>query len=248
MLPFTLNRLTISLQPSLEKFESQLLQLINVDCHNTVRPDFWNTCTVLMEHSHNAYEQEHSSPRVLCNHYQSAFGNCSHSVGSVGFQLLVHIKTSLFHCEKSTPQTGWMGIWNKYASIANKSRLTQTQFWFPLHPLYGGSSLHSNKDGCDGLDTNLSQDFSLQLDAFLYRTVCLFSVQTQAHLQLPMRFKAHHLQSSIELISSLPFFLSVESQTLNHVWQVRLWPSNYLYSGFAWALSVRFSLSEMCHW
>uniref|UniRef100_A0A8C4E689 Nephrocystin-4 n=1 Tax=Dicentrarchus labrax TaxID=13489 RepID=A0A8C4E689_DICLA len=35
MLPFTLNRLTISLQPSLEKFESQLLQLINADCHNT---------------------------------------------------------------------------------------------------------------------------------------------------------------------------------------------------------------------
>uniref|UniRef100_A0A3Q4HZB7 Nephrocystin 4 n=1 Tax=Neolamprologus brichardi TaxID=32507 RepID=A0A3Q4HZB7_NEOBR len=30
-LPFTLNRLTISLQPSLEKFESQLLQLINAD-------------------------------------------------------------------------------------------------------------------------------------------------------------------------------------------------------------------------
>ncbi|XP_044207791.1 nephrocystin-4 isoform X2 [Thunnus albacares] len=38
MLPFTLNRLTISLQPSLEKFESQLLQLINVDCHNTKQP------------------------------------------------------------------------------------------------------------------------------------------------------------------------------------------------------------------
>ncbi|KAJ4934891.1 hypothetical protein JOQ06_007672 [Pogonophryne albipinna] len=38
MLPFTLNKLTISLQPSLEKFESQLLQLINADCHNTVRP------------------------------------------------------------------------------------------------------------------------------------------------------------------------------------------------------------------
>ncbi|XP_034731405.1 nephrocystin-4 isoform X2 [Etheostoma cragini] len=35
MLPFTLNRLCISLQPSLEKFESQLLQLINADCHNT---------------------------------------------------------------------------------------------------------------------------------------------------------------------------------------------------------------------
>ncbi|KAM9855195.1 nephrocystin-4 [Aulostomus maculatus] len=34
-LPFNLNRLTISLQPSLEKFESQLLQLINADCHNT---------------------------------------------------------------------------------------------------------------------------------------------------------------------------------------------------------------------
>ncbi|XP_040008385.1 nephrocystin-4 isoform X2 [Xiphias gladius] len=38
MLPFTLNRLTVSLQPSLEKFESQLLQLINADCHNTKQP------------------------------------------------------------------------------------------------------------------------------------------------------------------------------------------------------------------
>ncbi|XP_035511725.1 nephrocystin-4 [Morone saxatilis] len=38
MLPFTLNRLTIYLQPSLEKFESQLLQLINADCHNTKQP------------------------------------------------------------------------------------------------------------------------------------------------------------------------------------------------------------------
>uniref|UniRef100_A0A3Q1FIN0 Uncharacterized protein n=2 Tax=Acanthochromis polyacanthus TaxID=80966 RepID=A0A3Q1FIN0_9TELE len=38
MLPFTLNRLTISLQPSLEKFESQLLQQINADCHNTKQP------------------------------------------------------------------------------------------------------------------------------------------------------------------------------------------------------------------
>ncbi|XP_068996767.1 nephrocystin-4 isoform X2 [Embiotoca jacksoni] len=35
MLPFTLNRLTVSLQPSLQRFESQLLQLINADCHNT---------------------------------------------------------------------------------------------------------------------------------------------------------------------------------------------------------------------
>ncbi|XP_037135657.1 nephrocystin-4 isoform X1 [Syngnathus acus] len=35
MLPFTLSRLTISLQPSLEAFESQLLQLINADCQNT---------------------------------------------------------------------------------------------------------------------------------------------------------------------------------------------------------------------
>ncbi|XP_029012170.1 nephrocystin-4 isoform X3 [Betta splendens] len=38
MLPFTLNRLTISLQPSLEQFESQLLQLINADCRNTKQP------------------------------------------------------------------------------------------------------------------------------------------------------------------------------------------------------------------
>ncbi|KAM3617205.1 uncharacterized protein V6R79_003322 [Siganus canaliculatus] len=43
MLPFTLNRLTISLQPSLEKFESQLLQLINADCHNTKQPGPENT-------------------------------------------------------------------------------------------------------------------------------------------------------------------------------------------------------------
>ncbi|XP_029910825.1 nephrocystin-4 [Myripristis murdjan] len=38
MLPYTLDRLTVSLQPSLEKFESQLLQLINADCHNTKQP------------------------------------------------------------------------------------------------------------------------------------------------------------------------------------------------------------------
>ncbi|XP_013875853.1 nephrocystin-4 isoform X2 [Austrofundulus limnaeus] len=35
MMPFTLSRLTISLQPSLEKFENLLLQLINADCHDT---------------------------------------------------------------------------------------------------------------------------------------------------------------------------------------------------------------------
>ncbi|KAM9786039.1 nephrocystin-4 [Neosynchiropus ocellatus] len=35
MTAFSLNRLTISLQPSLEKFESQLLQLVNTDCQNT---------------------------------------------------------------------------------------------------------------------------------------------------------------------------------------------------------------------
>ncbi|XP_057716671.1 nephrocystin-4 isoform X7 [Corythoichthys intestinalis] len=39
MLPFTLSRLTICLQPSLEVFESQLLQLINADCQNTQQPD-----------------------------------------------------------------------------------------------------------------------------------------------------------------------------------------------------------------
>ncbi|KAM9342563.1 nephrocystin-4 [Pholidichthys leucotaenia] len=38
MQPFTLSRLTVSLQPSLQKFESQLLQLINADCHNTKQP------------------------------------------------------------------------------------------------------------------------------------------------------------------------------------------------------------------
>ncbi|KAM4562311.1 nephrocystin-4 [Odontesthes bonariensis] len=38
MTPYSLNRLTISLQPSLEKFESLLLQLINADCHNTKQP------------------------------------------------------------------------------------------------------------------------------------------------------------------------------------------------------------------
>lgn len=45
MMPFILNSLTISLEPSLEKFESQLLQLINADCHNTVRPGFCNIAT-----------------------------------------------------------------------------------------------------------------------------------------------------------------------------------------------------------
>ncbi|XP_053704783.1 nephrocystin-4 isoform X2 [Synchiropus splendidus] len=35
MTAFSLSRLTISLQPSLEKFESQLLQLVNTDCQNT---------------------------------------------------------------------------------------------------------------------------------------------------------------------------------------------------------------------
>ncbi|XP_068161997.1 LOW QUALITY PROTEIN: nephrocystin-4 [Antennarius striatus] len=35
MTPFTLKGLTISLQPSLEAFESQLHQLVNTDCHNT---------------------------------------------------------------------------------------------------------------------------------------------------------------------------------------------------------------------
>ncbi|XP_051913301.1 nephrocystin-4 isoform X2 [Hippocampus zosterae] len=38
MLPFTLSRLTICLQPSLEAFDSQLLQLINADCQNTQQP------------------------------------------------------------------------------------------------------------------------------------------------------------------------------------------------------------------
>ncbi|XP_076022240.1 nephrocystin-4 [Genypterus blacodes] len=38
MLPYTMARLTVSLQPSLESFESQLLQLINADCHNTKQP------------------------------------------------------------------------------------------------------------------------------------------------------------------------------------------------------------------
>ncbi|XP_077469932.1 nephrocystin-4 [Stigmatopora argus] len=39
MLPFTLSRLTICLQPSLKVFESQLLQLINADCQNTQQPN-----------------------------------------------------------------------------------------------------------------------------------------------------------------------------------------------------------------
>ncbi|TWW56244.1 Nephrocystin-4 [Takifugu flavidus] len=38
MLPFTLSRLTITLQPSLEMFESQLLRLINADYQNTKQP------------------------------------------------------------------------------------------------------------------------------------------------------------------------------------------------------------------
>ncbi|KAM4737861.1 nephrocystin-4 isoform 2-T2 [Anableps anableps] len=39
MMPFTLDKLTISLQPSVEKFESLLLQLINADCQNTKQPE-----------------------------------------------------------------------------------------------------------------------------------------------------------------------------------------------------------------
>ncbi|XP_061760784.1 nephrocystin-4 isoform X2 [Nerophis ophidion] len=38
MLPFTLHRLTVCLQPSLEAFENQLLELINADCQNTKQP------------------------------------------------------------------------------------------------------------------------------------------------------------------------------------------------------------------
>ncbi|KAM9752077.1 nephrocystin-4 isoform 2-T2 [Menidia menidia] len=38
IMPYSLTRLTVSLQPSLEKFESLLLQLINADCHNTKQP------------------------------------------------------------------------------------------------------------------------------------------------------------------------------------------------------------------
>ncbi|XP_075882230.1 nephrocystin-4 [Nelusetta ayraudi] len=37
-LPFTLSRLSVSLRPSLETFESQLLQLINADCQHTKQP------------------------------------------------------------------------------------------------------------------------------------------------------------------------------------------------------------------
>lgn len=51
-LPFTLNRLTISLQPSLEKFESQLLQLINADCQNTVRPSFHHPNLIVYADGH----------------------------------------------------------------------------------------------------------------------------------------------------------------------------------------------------
>ncbi|CAG6021161.1 unnamed protein product [Menidia menidia] len=38
IMPYSLTRLTVSLQPSLETFESLLLQLINADCHNTKQP------------------------------------------------------------------------------------------------------------------------------------------------------------------------------------------------------------------
>ncbi|XP_061592666.1 nephrocystin-4 isoform X1 [Cololabis saira] len=47
--PFTLSRLAISLQPSLEEFESQLLQLINADCHNTPGPDDTQKTVVVQE-------------------------------------------------------------------------------------------------------------------------------------------------------------------------------------------------------
>ncbi|XP_074538441.1 nephrocystin-4 [Halichoeres trimaculatus] len=49
MLPFTLSRLTVSLQPSLDKFESQLLQLINADCHSTKQPEDTLRTAVIQE-------------------------------------------------------------------------------------------------------------------------------------------------------------------------------------------------------
>lgn len=70
MLPFTLNRLTISLQPSLEKFESQLLQLINADCHNTVRP-FIHNMHSLDSNSNSVYHESWAT-----NKYKHSLSKC----------------------------------------------------------------------------------------------------------------------------------------------------------------------------
>ncbi|XP_056158185.1 nephrocystin-4 [Lampris incognitus] len=48
MVPYFLDRLTIALHPSLENFESQLLQLINTDCHNTKQPEPDGTLTMVI--------------------------------------------------------------------------------------------------------------------------------------------------------------------------------------------------------
>lgn len=73
MLPFSLNRLTINLQPSLEKFESQLLQLINADCHNTVRPDFHNTHSLESPCTWHMTQGSNSLARELSNHAKSPY-------------------------------------------------------------------------------------------------------------------------------------------------------------------------------
>ena len=44
MVSCSLDRLTISLHPSLDKFETQLLHLINADCNNMVRHSIIHVC------------------------------------------------------------------------------------------------------------------------------------------------------------------------------------------------------------
>lgn len=65
MLPFVLHRLTITLQPSLEMFESQLLQLINADYHNTVRPSFSGFRSSQIPGGNRGHREE---TRITTNH------------------------------------------------------------------------------------------------------------------------------------------------------------------------------------
>lgn len=104
------------------------------------------------------------------------------------------------------------------------------------------------KDGHDGLDTPRLRLFSpawcFSLSHFSVSLVCKQKSFYSCHCNL------RHITSESKLSLSILFssFLSTETQMVNHIWQVRLWTSNYLYSCFARALSVRFSLSEMCLW
>lgn len=89
-LPFTLNRLTVSLQPSLEKFESQLLQLINADCCNTVRP---------LTHTHITFIHTHTA---LLGCYDTAVVPAT----SLQAYILIGCVRSFLFWEKSSAAAG----------------------------------------------------------------------------------------------------------------------------------------------